>query len=197
MNNDDTLTKFEIFVNNISADTELAELNAAMSKAQQSLGALISDKPSIAPQLAHIARIQMQAALLSAKPELAGYIAQLNENALELSYIDDMRYRYGDKLVDDALNDARTSYRTFYHSLQLRLMAERLQQDTSKLLAAFTELGNALSKSIADIATKGLADVLNEQPVNRNERRSAKYGMRRKAESDQQWARRNNRKRRH
>lgn len=182
-----TLAKFEAFVNNLMPDDE------TQRKAILSLGTLISDKPSISPQVAMMARIQMQAALINAKPELAVYVTQLNEDAIELTYIEEMRRAYGDAMVNGALDDARTSYRTFYHSMQLRIMAQRLNNDFDHLRNVFAQLGKALGETLA----RGFADVPYEgKGANREERRSAKYGTRRKKEGDQQWARRNNRKRR-
>jgi hypothetical protein len=183
-----TLSKFEAFIN--ALDTQP---NAEMlQKAALLSGVLISDKPSISPQIAAMARIQMQAALMNAKPELAMYLAAINDDAIEVGYIEDMRRVYGDEMVNAALDDARTSYRTFYHSLQLRIIAQRLNSDFANIREAFATFGTALSAAIA----RGFADVQIDQPKNREERRSAKYGTRRKKEGDQLWARRNNPKRR-
>jgi len=181
-----TLSKFEAFVNNLAPDDE------TQRKALQSLGALMSDKPSISPGVATMARTHMYAALISAKPELAAYVTQLNDDATEVAYIEYMRRVYGDPMVDAALDDAKTSFRTFYHSLQLRIMAQRLNNDFSRIRDAFATFGTALGTAIA----RGFADVQIDQPKNREERRSAKYGTRRKKEGDQRWARRDNHKRR-
>jgi len=182
-----TLNKFEAFINGLDVPGVTIKADQQpLADAVSAIGALISDKPSITPSIAEAARLHMQAALMRAIPDHAAYFAELNDDQRELMYIEHMRRCYGNELVDGAINDARTSYRTFYHALQLRIMTQRLNTDFDKLRDAFASFGKAISDQIA----RGFADVKIDQPLNREERRSAKYGTRRMQESDQKWARR-------
>lgn len=200
-----TIDKFKAFIDSLDApatpaikiDTSTLNVDAyeaaseAMRKANETLGVLISDKTTLPPHIVDIARVQMHAALVNAKPELAQYISMISDDAKELMFIEHMRRMYGDDMIDAAINDARNSPRTIYHSLQLRIMAQQLSTSFDQVHRAFVQLGGALVQSLA----RGFADVQSEAPANRYERRSAKH-KRRKTESDQLWARKNNPKRR-
>ena len=168
----------------------------AIDRAKATLGALMADKPSISPHIYNSALSMMTGALLNAKPELAPYITQLTDEARELAYIEQMRQVYGNEMVDAALTDARQSYRTFYHALQARVMQAQLATSFTAMREAFGALGTAVSAALSKTINEQRAQG-NDTQGNREERRSAKYGTRRKQESDQLWARRNNRKRRH
>lgn len=186
---DDTLKRFEAFVNGLDAQADQPPADVLdLTKASATFDALITDKPGIAPHIASNARLMMTTALIGTTPTLSDAISQLNDIALELTYIESMRSVHGDQLVDLALGDARTSCRTFYHSLQLRLMSVHVT-------SVFTQLADALAPALAQFSER-MQDVYNAmngdatEADNRHARRSAKYADRQCKEADQKWKRR-------
>lgn len=163
-----------------------------IESARQSLGALMSDKPTLPLHIKQGVRVLMCASLTDRIPYVARYLSRMNDDAIEMMYIEDMRRVYSDELVNRWLEEARTTPRSFYHCVKLYELNQRLATPLDQLRDVFTAIANQLGKALA----RGFADVPNSAQPNRSERRSAKYGKRRKKESDQQWARRNNRKRR-
>lgn len=176
------MQKIEDYINQL--DTAGINVNPIDHDALVTLGALLKDKPHIAGTMRQHALAGMTMGILRTQPQLADAIEALNDAALEIAYIETVRAKYGNEYVNECLELARTSPRSFYHIVTTR-----------ELSASFKSTMNAITEAFASTAqeiTKRLNDVLNTED-NRHSRRSAKHA-RRIDESYQQWVRRNKRK---
>lgn len=154
----------------------------------------VEDPTRATPAMRQIALDQMKAAIVNYNPIWSSYIDHLRSDITEAAYIELIRKSYGDALVEAAFDDARKSGRTLYHCIQLRLLAERLNQSLGGLSKVFEALANSIAAGLANIG-QAMAEAQGNAPANRHDRRRAKHGSRSMKESDQQWRRRDRTKR--
>lgn len=169
------MQKIEDYINTLHIDDATIKITIDADTLAEAFATLVhqSTLENVSPFVRAAALSAMSTAIINYNPVLRGVIQTIDDHAKELMYLEMMRNKHGDQVVNDVLDAARASGQTFYHCMNRYELQQSLETFNTKM----KELLSAVSN---------IFEVPKETINNRHNRRSSKHSTPIK-DGDQRW----------